>query len=308
MSILSSSAAVASKLRILVYYDVEGWAWYHKAVAIKAHLEPEFHVDITAHNAPDVANSYDYVVVFGYYMLDVLKGVSPEKILLGLSNNGPTYIENTREALKQGRAAAGLANSRIGYGKLQGAGEVFLTENGVDTIFFHPPAHPSSGFSLCWVGNPNSDVDKGLDIIREACSAAGVELRLHTWDASKGDTSGVTPRENLRNSLYWTSTAFVCASRYDGTPNPALESLACGLPVITTRVGNMPEVVVDGVNGFFIERDVNALVAAINRLKNADLDQMRLAARQSVENGWAWEKKALNYGSAIMTVHEKGEA
>ena len=308
MSTQSSNTGNPPKLRILVYYDVEGWAWYHKAVAIKANLQPEYHVDITAHDSPDVAKQYDYVIVFGYYMLDVLKGVAPEKILLGLSNNGPRYIENTRKALEEKRAVAGLANSKIGYDLLQGAGKIFLCENGVDTVFHHPPVHPATDFSLCWVGNPNSDVDKGLDLITEACSVANVPLHFHTWDASKGDTSGVRPREVLRNSLYWQSTAFVCASVYDGTPNPALESLACGLPVITTRVGNMPEVIVDGKNGFFVDRNVSGIASAIEQLRDSDLVEMSRAARESVAPDWSWERKAQNYGLAVKAIHEKGDS
>ena len=303
-----SSSFASEQLRILVYYDVEGWAWHHKAKALKEYLTPEFHVDITSHNSPGLAADYDYVIVFGYYMLDVLKGVPPDKILLGLSNNGPRYIEHTRRALEQGRAAAGLANSVYGFERLLGAGEIFLTENGVDTTFFHPPASAAEGFSLCWVGNPNSDVDKGLDIIRSACSAADVPLHLHTWDASKGDVSGVEPREKLRDDLYWKSTAFVCASKYDGTPNPALESLACGLPVIATRVGNMPEVVEDGINGFFIERSVDGLVEAIGRLRRSDVRAMSIAARKSVEPDWSWKRKAKNYGTAIKALAAKRAA
>ena len=265
-----------------------------------------FHVDITAHNSPELAEQYDYVIVFGYYMLDVLKSVSPGKILLGLSNNGPQYIEKTRQALEQGRAIAGVANSVIGYKALQGAGKVFLTENGVDTQFFHPSASRPDSFSICWVGNPNSDVDKGLDIIRQACEATNVPLNLHTWDASKGDVSGVAPRERLRNDLYWQSSAFVCASKYDGTPNPALESLACGLPVLTTRVGNMPEAVTDGVNGYFFERNVESLADAIDRLRAADHERMSGAARNSVDPEWSWKRKAQNYGTAIKAIAAEG--
>lgn len=45
----------------------------------------------------------------------------------------------------------------------------------------------------------------------------------------------------------------ICTSENEGNPMPPLEALACGVPVVTTRVGVMPEVVVDGVNGYLVD-------------------------------------------------------
>ena len=68
--------------------------------------------------------------------------------------------------------------------------------------------------------------------------------------------------------FYQSLHVYVCASRSEGTPNPCLEAAACGLPVVTTPVGNMPEFVRDGVNGFFVARDVDAIAATLRRLRD----------------------------------------
>ncbi|HET6372838.1 MAG TPA: glycosyltransferase [Candidatus Polarisedimenticolia bacterium] len=53
----------------------------------------------------------------------------------------------------------------------------------------------------------------------------------------------------------------------DGIPNTIIESLATGVPVISTAISGIPEVVRDGVSGLLVpERDPAALAAAIERL------------------------------------------
>ena len=53
----------------------------------------------------------------------------------------------------------------------------------------------------------------------------------------------------------------------DGIPNVLVEAMACGLPVVTTNVSGIPEVVRDGINGQLVPSDdPQALAAALLRL------------------------------------------
>ena len=47
--------------------------------------------------------------------------------------------------------------------------------------------------------------------------------------------------------------AFLLPSVNEGTPVSAIEALASGTPVVATRVGGVPDVVTDGVDGFLVE-------------------------------------------------------
>ena len=50
--------------------------------------------------------------------------------------------------------------------------------------------------------------------------------------------------------VYAACDLFACPSREDNLPNTVLESLACGTPVVGFRVGGLPDLVQDGINGF----------------------------------------------------------
>ncbi|MEV1128810.1 glycosyltransferase family 4 protein [Agromyces sp. NPDC049794] len=83
---------------------------------------------------------------------------------------------------------------------------------------------------------------------------------------------------------------FVLPSAYEANALVVLEALACGLPVIATPVGFAPEVVVDGVNGFLVERDGRAIGRRMEQLAtidDAEFAEWGRRARESVEPyGW----------------------
>ena len=68
-------------------------------------------------------------------------------------------------------------------------------------------------------------------------------------------------------NLFHKASIFVLPSYGENLPYALLEAMAAGLPVITTPVGAIPEIVSDGCNGFLIQPgDIQALANRIIEL------------------------------------------
>ena len=74
---------------------------------------------------------------------------------------------------------------------------------------------------------------------------------------------------------------FVLPSLSEGTPQAVIEAMYNGLPIVATNVGGIPEIVVDGINGFLVPpRNEKALAEAIEKA----LSDTELQRRASVKN------------------------
>jgi len=68
--------------------------------------------------------------------------------------------------------------------------------------------------------------------------------------------------------MYPAMDVFFCTSREEGGPCTILEAMACGVPVVTTDVGHVPEVVTDGVTGFIArEQSAKEYIDAVRLLR-----------------------------------------
>jgi len=101
------------------------------------------------------------------------------------------------------------------------------------------------------------------------------------------------PYSDLIN-FYHSAHVFVFPSVWDEPFGmPIIEAMACGLPVVATRGGGIPEIVEDGKSGFLIERgNSEALAKAIlYLLGNEGLrESLTNAARQYVFERFTWDR------------------
>jgi len=74
------------------------------------------------------------------------------------------------------------------------------------------------------------------------------------------------------------SYIFVMPSKSEGGPRSLLEAMACGMPVISTRVGVAPEVIKEGVNGIFTTGTPDDMAQKIRMLLNDELLRKKMSA------------------------------
>ena len=95
----------------------------------------------------------------------------------------------------------------------------------------------------------------------------------------------------------WAADTLVLPSAYEANALVLLEALACGLPVVATRVGFAPELVRDGDNGFLVDRTAAAVgdrLDAVDHLDPADRARMSAEARATALR-YAWPEIARRY-------------
>lgn len=186
------------------------------------------------------------------------------------------------------------------------AGKISVLRNGVDLELFRPQDRDAArarfgvdGYVLLSVGTLSRA--KGHDRVIEAVArlpgamlliaGAGPEealLRQCAREAGVADRVrflGLLPHDQLAH-VYTAADAFVLASEREGLANVVLESMACGTPVVVSRVGGLPEVVDAPEAGMVLEtRTAEAISAALTRLRAAG--PAREATRRHAERfGW----------------------
>ena len=90
----------------------------------------------------------------------------------------------------------------------------------------------------------------------------------------------------LEADVYVLPAVFASDGRRDVTPNVVIEAMAMGLPIVSSRSGAIPELIVDRVSGLLVPpRDETALAHALARLlDDADLrHSLGAAARAAAE-------------------------
>jgi len=172
-----------------------------------------------------------------------------------------------------------------------------IVPNGVDDDFFTPEGDEDDYVLFVGTIEPRKGLDDLL-AVWDSLPAPRPRLVL-CGDAGWGDVrlprdaevTGYVDREKLRE-LYRHARAFVYPSRYEGFGIPPLEAMACGAPVIATRVGAIGEYA-EGAALLVQPGDKDALRAAMTRLLGDEPLRRELRER-GIERAkqYRWDRSA----------------
>lgn len=96
----------------------------------------------------------------------------------------------------------------------------------------------------------------------------GLRVRL----GLSGDVLSFMGERSDLSEIYRNSNMLILTSEYEGTPNVVLEAMAHGLPVVSTRVGGVPDILPEEAGIIVDPSDFSGLVEAAERLiLNPDL-------------------------------------
>ena len=167
-----------------------------------------------------------------------------------------------------------IAPSRDLQRHLQGAGVAnvtYLRNYAVQPPAYTAPIRCATGSIVLFAGS--FVAHKGVQVLVEAFAAlrrtsSDVELwlvgdgpyrgQLETHVNAEGSAGvrflGAQPKERLW-AFYRAATVVVVPSLWlENAPLVALEAMACGKPIVASRVGGLPELVEDGCTGWLFER------------------------------------------------------
>jgi len=280
-------------IRMLV--DVPGWAWDNKAKQIIQYLKEDFEIEIEYLSDERMGVIWGDEVFFTFecntHMFSrVVRG---RPYITGVTAHTYKNMKGHRELMEG--AIAIHANSKLLYDEVKRYNaNCFYVPNGVDEgLFRYNHRDIDEEFTVGYVGKPMER--KGLSkYIIPACKKAGVNFVMQACKYK--DTSKV--EHHLMPKFYDGVDCIIIASDMDGTPNQLLEAAAVGRTFIGNKIGNVPEFVDEGVNGFMLDgRRIDDYVDRLLWLKEnrQRCRDMGVAARRTVETGWTWKIQSEKY-------------
>jgi glycosyltransferase involved in cell wall biosynthesis len=192
---------------------------------------------------------------------------------------------------------------------------------GIDTQVYRP-RDPSLSRTLLDIPNHKSvimfaaqslqDSRKGGDLLLKAIQCLPGSLKANIVLLTLGDggesiaeatgletiNMGYTNSDLLKSIIYSSADLFVIPTRADNLPLVALESMACGTPIVSFDVGGLPDLVRPGTTGYLArsENYHDLAEGMVSLLQDPGIkDMMRSRCREIILKEYTLELQAARY-------------
>jgi colanic acid/amylovoran biosynthesis glycosyltransferase len=149
---------------------------------------------------------------------------------------------------------------------------------------------------IIYVGRLSSE--KGVDLLPEISRALyKLDSTIEIQIIGDGELKEFVMREKCNENVhmvgrvsndelighYNEARLTLIPSRTEGMPTVALESMLCGTPVLATPVGSLPDLIINDVNGYFIQDlEPQAIASKIVEILSSNIDHVSKLAVKSV--------------------------
>lgn len=232
----------------------------------------------------------------------------------------PARGRQVSKAFRQCRRVVAVSRALAAKCRALGAERVDVVYNGVDTTLFAPSAADERGQRdpqapvILFVGNllaskgcfdlleampmlldrvPGARLvfaGSGTDRPRLGRRAASLAIASSVTFAGTIDHAGLAP-------LMRAASVVCLPSHSEGVPNVLLEAMACGTPVVATRVGGIPEVVPPHAGILVEPRHPAALADALGETLARGWDHAAIAAHGA---GFRWSTSIEQLSAALL--------
>lgn len=257
-------------------------------------------------------------IEFFRHELDELK-FQPGEIVIGIGSLSALLLQKMRQKVIKIRYCHGFAGDKMekmepAWGppmltfavsdglvpkleKISKSGVYAMVPNGVDTSLYYPDQrYTRDGFGTIFNQHYNKAPEFTLEVmktLREKYVGApqyvfGVARRPPELPA---ESYTRFPPIDVARQLYSRSRVWIIASRFEGSPLPMLEAMACGCVLVTTNHDGIPGLIEDGKNALVVPiGDLKALVGSVSKVhENEDLRQKLVRGGRETVDKFTWQ-------------------
>ena len=335
MGIIDHSHAIATKPKIALVVDVENWCFWNIAKIVKEGLDKYFDFEIISldllnnnvNQALFYFKKFDLIHFFWRGHLSFIKDMEWYVKQCGMDYDSfyELYVKNQNITTAvydhlylddvdfTNRILDCCKNYTVSSRKLMQIYESdsriikkpqMVITDGVDLKLFKPMNlnrfSKHKKLVVGWVGNSawSSEIEdfKGFNTILKPALNELIE-EGYSIECNFADRQEKMIPHDEMPEYYGKIDVCVCVSKSEGTPNPVLEAMACGVPIISTDVGVVPQAFGKKQKNFILkERSKEAVKDKIKELiNNRDL-LMELSNENLTQiKKWDWDKIVLEF-------------